>query len=70
MTTRETNVEIFLQSHQIIYNLYEHPAVYTCEEAEKYCGDIPGLACKNLFLRDKKKKNIFYSFCPPKNEVT
>lgn len=64
MTTRETNVETFLQSHQITYNLYEHPAVYTCEEAEKYCGDIPGLACKNLFLRDKKKKRYFLLILP------
>ncbi len=54
-----TNVEKFLQSNQIVYVLHEHLAVYTCEEAEKYCGDIPGLHCKNLLLRDKKKRQYF-----------
>lgn len=32
----------------------EHPAVYTCEEADKYNGGIEGGKSKNLFLRNKK----------------
>jgi Ala-tRNA(Pro) deacylase len=59
-----TDVEKFLKSKQITYILHEHPAVYTCEEAEKYCGNIPGLACKNLFLRDKKKQRYFLLILP------
>lgn len=54
-----TNVEKNLQGSQIQYILHKHPAVYTCEEAEKYCGDIPGLACKNLLLKDKKGRRYF-----------
>ena len=32
----------------------EHPAIYTAEEGRRFHGQIPGLACKNLFLKDKK----------------
>ena len=58
------DVEKYLQTNQIKYILHEHPAVYTCEEAEKYCGDIPGLSCKNLLLRDKKKRRYFLLVLP------
>src|SRR3989338_807524 len=59
-----TNVEKYLQDNQIKYVLHEHPAVYTCEEAEKFCGDIPGLACKNLLLKDKKGRRYFLIVLP------
>lgn len=58
------DVETFLQTHGIDYVLHEHPAVFTCEEAEKHCGDIPGLACKNLFLKDKKEERYFLVVLP------
>lgn len=58
------NVEDFLKSNDITYILHEHPAVYTCEEAEKYCGDIPGLACKNLLLGGKKSGRYFLVILP------
>ncbi len=59
-----TIVEDFLKSKDIKYVLHEHPAVYTCEEAEKYCGNVPGLACKNLLLRDKKGRRYFLVVLP------
>ncbi len=31
-----------------------HPPVYTVEESQQHCSDIPGGHCKNLFLKDKK----------------
>jgi Ala-tRNA(Pro) deacylase len=49
----------YLDSKKIMYTIHNHPAVFTCEEAEKYCGNIPGLSCKNLFLRAKKTGNYF-----------
>lgn len=58
------NVEEFLKSKGIEYILHEHPAVYTCEEAEKYCGGIPGLSCKNLLLKDKKSVRYFLVILP------
>lgn len=53
------NVEDFLESQDIKYELYEHPAVLTCEEAEEHCSHVPGVASKNLFLRDDKKQRYF-----------
>ena len=41
------------------YVKHEHPAVYTCEEADEHCGNIPGGRSKNLLLRDKKGKKHY-----------
>ena len=38
----------------ITYVLYEHPPVFTAEEADAHWNDIPAKAVKNLFLRNKK----------------
>lgn len=54
----------YLSQNNIDFKLHEHPAVYTCEEAELYCGAIPGLSCKNLFLVDKKSQRYFLVIVP------
>jgi Ala-tRNA(Pro) deacylase len=38
----------------IRYERYEHPPVFTAEEAAEHWSGIPGTQCKNLFLRNKK----------------
>jgi Ala-tRNA(Pro) deacylase len=38
----------------IIYDLFEHPPVFTADEAALHWSSIPGAAVKNLFLRNKK----------------
>lgn len=38
----------------IRYELYEHPPVFSAEEAAVHWKDIPGTPVKNLFLRNKK----------------
>lgn len=62
-------IEEFLKNHHIEYKKHEHPAVFTCEEAEKHCLNIPGIATKNLFLRDDKKKRYFLVVLPAKKQV-
>lgn len=55
-----TSPEVFLkalESLNIKYQLHNHEAVYTVAESEKVDVEIPGTHCRNLFLRDKKKKN-------------
>lgn len=47
-----------LDNLHIDYQFFEHPAVFTCEEAAQLCPKMPGVANKNLFLRDKKKNYI------------
>lgn len=58
------NVEEYLKSKNINYVLHEHPAVFTCEDVEKLCLSVPGLASKNLFLRDQKKLRFFLLILP------
>lgn len=38
----------------IEYIRHKHRAVFTCEEADKYCGDIEGASSKNLFIRNRR----------------
>ena len=38
----------------ISYERYEHPAVFTAEDASRHWDRIDGTQCKNLFLRNKK----------------
>jgi Ala-tRNA(Pro) deacylase len=38
----------------IAHTTFEHPPVYTVEQAERHTGHIPGGHCKNLFLKDRK----------------
>ena len=35
---------------------YEHPPLFTVEDSKKLRGDLPGIHCKNLFLRAKKNE--------------
>ena len=48
----------FLQRHGIAYEKCEHPAVFTCEEAERLVPLLPGAHTKNLFVKDKKGRPI------------
>ncbi|MDY0241918.1 MAG: prolyl-tRNA synthetase associated domain-containing protein [Rhodospirillaceae bacterium] len=44
----------FLDSLGIAYRTTRHEAAFTVEQGNKVWGDIPGLHCKNLFLKDAK----------------
>ena len=43
-----------LSALAIQYELFEHPPVFTAEEAALHWATIPGAPVKNLFLRNKK----------------
>ncbi len=55
--TQEQLLE-YLSSHQIPYQLYTHPKLFTCEQATEIVKrlNMPGMGIKNLFLKDSKKK--------------
>lgn len=57
-------VEEYLESRGIQYTKHTHPAVYTCEEAEKHCAHIPGISSKNLLLQDEKKQRFILLIIP------
>ena len=43
---------------KIKYQKYEHPPLFTVADAKKYQNKMVGTHVKNLFLRDKKKRNF------------
>ncbi|MBL7846116.1 MAG: prolyl-tRNA synthetase associated domain-containing protein [Cyclobacteriaceae bacterium] len=55
-------VEEYLTSRGIGFKVHEHPPVQTCDELAQY--GVPGLACKNLFLRDQKKTRYLLVVLP------
>jgi Ala-tRNA(Pro) deacylase len=55
MISSKEKLLLKLDSDNFIYQLHEHPPVFTVEEAMQYCAHIPGAHVKNLFLRNKKK---------------
>lgn len=54
-TTPEQLFDI-LQVLDIKYELHRHEPVFTVEESQNIDANIAGIHCRNLFLRDKKKK--------------
>ena len=50
----ESDVYAALEGLGIPYQKHAHPAVFTVEQARQYWADMPGMHCKNLFLRNKK----------------
>jgi len=50
----------FLKNNSIDYLQFTHPAVFTCEEAERLCPMMPGQATKNLFLYSKPSDQYFF----------
>ena len=49
----------FLDANTFVYQRIEHPAVFTCAEAELHRPDAPAVSTKNLFLCDKKARRFF-----------
>lgn len=49
----------YLDQLGVSYQLFHHPAVFTVEDVAQHAADVPGLGCKNLFLRDKKGARHF-----------
>ncbi len=54
--TTETQLYAMLDTLGIKHQTIEHPPVFTVEEGRDLHSKIPGLSCKNLFLKDKKDK--------------
>jgi len=48
-----------LDENGFSYQRVEHPAVFTCAEAELHRPRVPAVSTKNLFLCDKKARRFF-----------
>ena len=49
----------FLAENTIKYERYDHPAVYTFEQANRLVPDLEAVRTKNVFVRDKKGRSHF-----------
>lgn len=56
LPTTPDDLFVLLESLNIPYSLHHHPPIFTVAEGEHLKENIPGVHCRNLFLRDKKKK--------------
>ena len=59
MMTSDQQFLPFMQSHGFAYERLEHPAVFTCAEADLHHADVEAVSTKNLFLCDKKARRFF-----------
>ncbi|MGE4350776.1 MAG: YbaK/EbsC family protein, partial [Bdellovibrionales bacterium] len=50
----ENNLYAYLDSLSIAHETIEHPAMFTVADGRDLDESIPGMPCKNLFLKDKK----------------
>ena len=58
IATEKEFLEYFDANH-FVYQRVEHPAVFTCAEAELHRPKTPAVSTKNLFLCDKKARRFF-----------
>lgn len=49
----------FMNANGFVYERLEHPAVFTCAEAEAHHSNVEAVSTKNLFLCDKKARRFF-----------
>ena len=64
-----TDIYKFLDSINVSYERFDHPAVYTVSEAKKLSPERDGASTKNLFLRDKKGIRHFLVVVPQDKQV-
>lgn len=58
-----------LDDHDISYQVFSHPAVYTSEEADKYLKDKDFAKCKNVFIKSRNGKNYYLLMLPENKKV-
>ncbi len=63
------NLDSFLHAHGVAAQRHDHPAVMTCEEADRLVPALPGAKSKNLFLRERKGARHLLVTVPPTRAV-
>ena len=57
--TNIDQLKVILSKLEIETNLVEHEEVFTVDAMMEHLKGINGLVCKNLFVKDKKKKKLW-----------
>jgi len=62
----------YLREKGIKFKEFKHPAVYTCEEAEKFhvYDKIRGIHSKNLFLKERKSRRFYLVILPAEKKLS
>ncbi len=63
------DIYAWLLSNGIEYHRFDHPPVYTCEEAARLTPEMPGAKAKNLFLRDRRARRHFLLMLEAEQQV-
>ena len=63
------NIFEFLDKNGIAYKRFDHPAVFTCEEADRLVPPMPVVKSKNLFVRDRRGRRHFLVIVPAEKIV-
>ena len=64
------NALAFLSAHQVLFECFEHPAVHTGADMEKYGLHFSGQDTKNLFLVEEKGPRIFLATVPLQSRMS
>jgi Ala-tRNA(Pro) deacylase len=69
MADGPSQVYAALDALGIRYDRYDHPPVFTGEEADRHWAGIPARGVKNLFLRNKKGNRHYLVILPIEKEA-
>jgi Ala-tRNA(Pro) deacylase len=69
MSDGPAQVYLALDALGIAYERYDHPPVFTAEDAASHWADIPARGMKNLFLRNKKGNRHYLVILPIEKEA-
>lgn len=58
LPTSPEKILAMLDELGIVYQLYEHDPIFTVAEGEHLKAGMPGIHCRNLYMRDNKKNNV------------
>lgn len=64
-----TDIYAFLTDHNISFQRFDHPPVYTVEDVRRLTPHLPGAKTKNLFLKENKGKRHFLVVTPDHRRV-
>jgi len=59
----------YLDKTGIRYKIHDHPAVFTCDDANKHYINVDGISAKTLLLRNKKKTSFFLAVIPDSKQA-
>lgn len=63
------DIKQYLEKLEIKFKTIEHPAFFTCEDADKCNIDFKSIHAKSLFLRGKKSENFYMIILPAEKRL-